>query len=108
MKYFSKERISGFNIHYDLYTLDYFLDCQAKLGIKNVELLAGHQALYVDYNGHCDAKAVKKKLDDRGLHCAVLAPENCCFQYQFAAKDPLLKERSLQKKKNSMRKNKKN
>ena len=102
MKYFSKERISTFNIHYDLYTLDYFLDCQAKLGITNVELLAGHQGLYVDYNGHCDAKVIKKKLDDRGLHCAVISPENCGFQYQFAVKDPLLKERAFNYFKNGM------
>lgn len=43
MKLIDISRISVLSLHYNNYTLDYFLDCQAKLGIKNVELLSAHQ-----------------------------------------------------------------
>ena len=46
MKLIDISRISVLSLHYNNYTLDYFLDCQAKLGIKNVELLSAHQGLY--------------------------------------------------------------
>ena len=41
------ERISVLNIHYNNYTLDYFLDCQQALGVKQVELLGAHQGLWM-------------------------------------------------------------
>ena len=44
MKLASIDRISVLNIHYINYSLDYFLDCQQALGVKNVELLAGRVA----------------------------------------------------------------
>lgn len=43
MKLASIDRISVLNIHYINYSLDYFLDCQQALGVKNVELLAGRR-----------------------------------------------------------------
>ena len=103
MKYFAKERISNFNIHYDLYSLDYFLDCTQKLGLKNVELLSGGKGLYFDYKGFSDPKPVRRKLEQRGLSCRVISPHNCDYQYQFAAKDEVLRERSYEFFANGMR-----
>jgi protein FrlC len=87
------ERISVLNIHYDNYSFDYFLDCQAKLGIKNVELLGAHQGLWMDHAGYQDAAPIRVKLEQRGLKCPVFTPENCCYGYQFAVKEPELVER---------------
>lgn len=88
MKLIGIDRISVLNIHYNNYTLDYFLDCQAKLGIKNVELLGAHQGLWMDEHGYQDAAPIRRKLEERGLACPVFTPENCCYGYQFAAKEP--------------------
>ncbi len=93
MKLAGIDRLSVLNIHYGNYTLDYFLDCQAELGIKNVELLGAHQGLWMDHQGYEDAAPIRKKLEDRGLKCPVFTPENCCYGYQFAAKEPELRER---------------
>ena len=94
MKLASIDRISVLNIHYINYSLDYFLDCQQALGVKNVELLAGRQDMWLDHKGSIDPKIIKKKLDDRGLKCPVITPDNCMLGYQFAAKEPELRERS--------------
>jgi len=93
MKLVSIDRLSVLNIHYDNYTLDYFLDCQQALGVKNVELLAAHQGLWLDHKGYQDPAPIRKKLEERGLKCPVFTPENCCYGNQFAVKEPELKER---------------
>lgn len=88
MKLIDISRISVLSLHYNNYTLDYFLDCQAKLGIKNVELLSAHQGLWMDEYGYQDPAPIRRKLEDRGLSCPVFTPENCAYGYQFAAKEP--------------------
>lgn len=93
MKLIDISRISVLSLHYNNYTLDYFLDCQEKLGIKNVELLSAHQGLWMDEYGYQDPAPIRRKLEDRGLSCPVFTPENCAYGYQFAAKEPELKER---------------
>lgn len=45
MAVLKKEQLAGMGVHYKYYTVDYFLDCMVELGIKNVELLGGHQGL---------------------------------------------------------------
>ena len=93
MKLVDIDRLSVLNLHYNNYTLDYFLDCQQELGLKCVELLAAHQGLWLDDHGYQDPVPIKEKLDDHGLTCPVFTPENCSYGYQFAAKEPELKER---------------
>ena len=41
MKLINREQIAGMNIHYLFYSLDYFLDKQAELGFKTIELWGG-------------------------------------------------------------------
>lgn len=93
MKLVDIDRLSVLNLHYNNYTLDYFLDCQQELGVKCVDLLAAHQGLWLDDHGYQDPVPIKEKLDDHGLTCPVFTPENCSYGYQFAAKEPELKER---------------
>ena len=93
MKLVDIDRLSVLNLHYNNYTLDYFLDCQQELGVKCVELLAAHQGLWLDDHGYQDPVPIKEKLDDHGLTCPVFTPENCSYGYEFAAKEPELKER---------------
>ena len=61
--------------------------------MKCVDLLAAHQGLWLDDHGYQDPVPIKEKLDDHGLTCPVFTPENCSYGYQFAAKEPELKER---------------
>lgn len=95
MKYFPKECLSVLNIHYDFYTLDYFLDCMAALGVVNVELLGGHQGVWIDAGGFADPKPILQKLRERGLKCPVITPDNCCLQYEVDVKEPLLREKAF-------------
>lgn len=103
MKYFSKDRLSVLNIHYDFYTLDYFLDCMAKLEVPNVELLGGHQGVWIDANGFADTKVIGRKLQERGLKCPIITPENCCYQYEVDVKEPILVEKAFNYFRNGLR-----
>ncbi len=94
-KYFGKDRISGFNLHYGMYSFEYYLECQQKLGITKTELFAGGQSLYVDPYGHCDPAPVRKMLADHHLECVTISPDNCGLQYQFAHKDRTQIEKSF-------------
>ena len=96
MKLASVERISVLNIHYINYSLEYFLNCQHSLGVKNVELFGGHQGLWMDQRCYQNSSPIRKMLEERGLKCPVFTPDNCCCGYQFAAKEPELRERCFQ------------
>ena len=95
MKLINKDQISVMNIHYCNYTLEYFLDCQERLGITNVELLAGHQGMWIDHKGYADTKPIKKLLDDRNIKCPVITPENIDYPYQYCGQTPELFRRSV-------------
>lgn len=93
-KLIDRNQIAGMNIHYLYYSLDYFLDVQQELGFKSIELWGGAPHFYLDTMGYEDVKAVRKKMTDRGLTPRVFTPENCTYQYQYAAQTPLLFEKS--------------
>ncbi len=93
-KLINREQIAGMNIHYLFYSLDYFLDTQKELGFKSIELWGGAPHFYLDSIGYEDVKVVKKKIIERGLDVKVFTPENCTYQYQYAAQTPLLFEKS--------------
>ena len=95
MKIVDFDKLSVLNLHYCQYTLDYFLDCMQELGIKNVELLGGHQGLWLDPNEYQDPEPVRKKLQEHGLKCPVFTPQNCRFGYQFGVKEPELREKTF-------------
>ncbi len=94
MKLVDLKRLSVFNFHYTNYPLDYFLDCQSRLGIKTVELLGGRQGIYMDYRGVNNAEEVRRKLSAYGISCGVFSPDNCFYGYQSAVKEPELVERT--------------
>ena len=92
MKIVDFDKLSVLNLHYCQYTLDYFLDCMQELGIKNVELLGGHQGLWLDPKEYQDPEAVRKNYRNTVLKCPVFTPQNCRFSYQFGGKEPELKK----------------
>ena len=63
-----REQVAGMNIHYIMWSLDYFLDAQQRLGFKTIELWASVSSL---------------------------CPENVVYPWQYAARKPLHAQRSL-------------
>ncbi|MGM0904080.1 MAG: sugar phosphate isomerase/epimerase family protein [Bacillota bacterium] len=96
MALIKREQIAGMNIHYMRYTLDYFLDAQVKAGIQSIEFWTGVPHYYLDPTTYSDCKILKDKVQSRGLEIKVFTPENCMYQYQFAAVKPEIFEKSLQ------------
>jgi protein FrlC len=91
-----REQIAGMNIHYMNYSLEYFLDAQVRAGIKTIEFWTGVPHYYLDPTVYADCKELKKKINDRGLEVKVFTPENCNYQFQFAASKPLVFEKSFE------------
>ena len=94
-KLIKREQIAGMNIHYLFYSLEYFLDAQANAGIKTIELWPGTPHFFLSYLEYSDCRRVKKLLDERGLTVKIITPENCTYQYQFAAQEREQWEKSL-------------
>ncbi len=84
-----KEQIAGMGIHYMNYSLDYFLDAQERIGLETIEMWVGMPHLFLDSEGIESIQTLKKKIADHHLKACVLTPENCMYQYQFAASKPL-------------------
>lgn len=89
-----REQVAGMNIHYINYSLDYFLDSQKRCGFKTIELWCACPHVWLDHMTYFNAKEIKKKIKERDLDVRVLTPENCTYPYQFAAKEPELRDKS--------------
>ena len=103
MKLLDREQVCGMNIHYMRYSLDYFLDAQQRAGFKSIELWGGIPHFFMDAVSYEDVKTVSDKIKARGLEAKVFTPENCMYQYQFAAKKPWEFNKSLEYFKNGIR-----
>ena len=44
-----REQVAGMNIHYIMWSLDYFLDAQQRLGFKTIELWAAEPHVTLDH-----------------------------------------------------------
>ena len=86
-KLINREQLAGMNIHYLFYSLEYFLDAQKEAGFKTIELWPGTPHFFLSYIEYSDCKHVRKLLDERDLTVKVITPENCTYQYQFAAQE---------------------
>lgn len=95
MAQINRDRIAGMNIHYLYYSLPYFLDAQQKLGVKTIELWAGAPHFFLDSMSYSDCTRVRHEVESRGMQVKILTPENCTYQYQFAAQEPELYEKSF-------------
>ena len=47
-----REQIVSMNQHYRRFSLDYYLECQEKLGVENIEFWLGASHFYVDSKGY--------------------------------------------------------
>lgn len=103
MKLIDREQIAAMNIHYLYYSLEYFLDTQAALGVKTIELWPGAPHFFLDSMTYSDCREIRHKIESRGLTARIITPENCTYQYQFAAQVPEIYEKSFQYFKNGLK-----
>ena len=90
-----REQVAGMNIHYIMWSLDYFLDAQQRLGFKTIELWAAEPHVTLDHTGYFEADELRRKIESRGLSVSSLCPENVVYPWQYAARKPLHAQRSL-------------
>lgn len=95
MSFIKREQVAGMNIHYMRYSLDSFLDAQVAAGIQSIEFWTGVPHYYLDPTVYSDCKILKNKLVERGLQLICFTPENCMYQYQFAASKPEIFNKSF-------------
>ena len=57
-----REQIVSMNQHYRRFSLDYYLECQEKLGVENIEFWLGASHFYVDSKGYEAIQPVRKNV----------------------------------------------
>ena len=90
-----REQVAGMNIHYIMWSLDYFLDVQQRLGFESIELWCAEPHVTLDHTGYFEAEVLAKKAADRGLRYRTLCPENVVYPWQYCARKPLHEQLSL-------------
>ena len=58
-------------------------------------LWAGAPHFFLDSMSYSDCAKVRHEVESRGMQVKILTPENCTYQYQFAAQEPELYEKSF-------------
>jgi len=83
------------NQHYRKYSLDYFLECQHRIGFESVELWCGSPHFWIDPQGYDDCSAIRKKAAARGISIVSVTVPSFLWQYQCAAESGLRAEQSF-------------
>lgn len=96
MAHIKKSQVSAMGIHYLMYSLDYLLDGHAEAGYEVIELVGQAPHFNMDDKWNQDALEVRKKIEDRGLRCAVFTPECSCFQWRNNYADETAHRKSME------------
>jgi len=95
MKKIVMSQISGMNLHYMLYSLDYFLDEMVKYEMPNVELWGGYPHLYSEDMTPAQVTSIRKKMEKRDLQLVCYTPEQLMYANNIAAPEADIRKRSL-------------
>lgn len=90
-----RKQIVGMNQHYKRFSLDYFLDCQQRVGIQNIELWCGVSHFWLDHQSYGSIKELQKKLQKRNLKIVSVTAPSMAYQYQYASQEPEGLEKSF-------------
>ena len=90
-----REQIVSMNQHYRRFSLDYYLECQEKLGVENIEFWLGASHFYVDSKGYEAIQPVRKKLQDHHIKVVSVTTPSCAYQYQYASQEKEILEESF-------------
>lgn len=91
----SRDRIVPGSYAYWRYSLDYFLDTAANLGVSYVELWAAAPHIWLGPSGPVPLAPLKRKLRERGLKVWCVTPEQVNYPVNLAAEDEALREDSV-------------
>ena len=89
-----RKQLVNMNQHYRRFSLDYFLDCQQRLGIDQIELWCGGAHFWMDHEGTGDVPTLRRKLRDHGIQVVSVTAPSIAYQYQYASQEPALLEYS--------------
>lgn len=95
-------RIVAMNQHYKNYSIDFFLDTQERLGIKNIELWMSMQHFPLDCISYGDCKTFLSKLSSRHLNLVAATLPSCDFQYQYACQSKEYRSKTIEYFKNGI------
>ena len=98
-----RSQLVNMNQHYRRFSLDYFLDCQQRLGIRQIELWCGVSHFWLDHEGTGDVPALKQKLLDHDVRVVSVTAPSIAYQYQYASQEPELLEYSFRYFSNAIR-----
>ena len=82
-----RSQLVNMNQHYRRFSLDYFLDCQQRLGIRQIELWCGASHFWLDHEGTGDVPALKQKLLDHDVRVVSVTAPSIAYQYQYASQE---------------------
>jgi len=88
-------RLTSSNIHYKYYPFEYFLDTQASLGFRNIELYLRPPHVWIDWQKSEDMATLRQELEKHGLSAPVLRPECDSQRYMLCAADSERLRRSV-------------
>ncbi|MBU7318252.1 sugar phosphate isomerase/epimerase family protein [Paenibacillus oleatilyticus] len=80
-------QIAGMNLHYRMYSLDYFFDSMDKHGVSHIELWGGSPHLYSDTATDAQVKRIRQELNRRRLGLVCYTPEQIMYPFNIAAQD---------------------
>ncbi len=89
------DKIVGMNFNYAQYSFNYFLDSMKRLGISNIELWGASPHFYLNDLKLSDIKEIKKEIVTRRLKVICFTPEQCVYPINLAAKESVIRERSI-------------
>lgn len=90
-----RSQLVAMNQHYRRYSLDYFLSCQQRLGVEQIELWCGAAHFWLDHEGYGDVPALQEKLRAHGVRVVSVTAPSIAYQYQYASQEPEHLERSF-------------
>ncbi len=83
-----RSQLVNMNQHYRRFSLDYFLDCQQRLGVEQIELWCGAAHFWLDHEGYDDVNVLRRKLWDHGIQAVSVVGPSMAYQYQYASQEP--------------------
>ena len=90
-----REQVAGMNQHYQNYSLDYFLDAQARIGFTSIELWCGAQHFWLDEQSYGAVASLRRKLQSRGLAVVSLTCPSLSYAYQYTPFSPETRDACL-------------
>ncbi|MFV2049742.1 TIM barrel protein [Metabacillus litoralis] len=90
-----RSQLTGMNFHYLHYPFEYFLDAMEKYQFQKIEVWGAAPHCYVEDMNGSDIQQIKKEIERRSLEVVCFTPEQCMYPINLAAKETVMRERSI-------------